>query len=94
MADVVIVGGGPAGSKTAAALAKDHEVIVLEEHGSIGEPVQCAGLITEKSIEMSGIRPESHEAYKERQYDKLAEGVRSVIDMDKVYEIIEKYNEE
>ncbi len=58
MADVVIVGGGPAGSKTAAALAKDHEVIVLEEHDRIGEPVQCAGLITENSIEMSGVRPD------------------------------------
>ncbi len=58
MADVVIIGGGPAGSKTAAALAKGHDVTVLEEHGVIGEPVQCAGLITEKSIELSGIRPD------------------------------------
>ena len=58
MADVVIIGGGPAGSKTAAALAKGHDVTVLEEHAVIGEPVQCAGLITEKSIELSGIRPD------------------------------------
>ncbi len=58
MYDVVVVGGGPAGSKTASMLAKDHDVLVLEEHTRVGEPVQCAGLITEKSIELAGVRPE------------------------------------
>ena len=58
MYGVVVVGGGPAGSKTAAMLAKDHDVLVLEEHSRVGEPVQCAGLITERSIELSGVKPE------------------------------------
>jgi len=58
MRDVIIVGGGPAGSKTAAMLAKDRDVLVIEEHPKVGEPVQCAGLVTERSIELSGVRPD------------------------------------
>lgn len=57
MRDVVVVGGGPAGSAAAAALAKDRDVLVIEEHGKVGSPVQCAGLVTEDSIALSGIDP-------------------------------------
>jgi digeranylgeranylglycerophospholipid reductase len=44
--DVVVVGGGPAGSETARRLSgKGLNVLMLEEHRVLGEPVQCAGLI-------------------------------------------------
>ena len=42
----------------AAALARTHDVVVLEEHPSSGQPVQCAGLITDDVISMSGVRPD------------------------------------
>jgi digeranylgeranylglycerophospholipid reductase len=56
MHDVVIVGGGPAGSKAAALLAGDRDVVVLEEHDESGDPVECTGLVTESVLSMSGIR--------------------------------------
>ena len=44
--EVLVVGGGPAGSLSAIALGKRGDVILAEEHQSAGFPVQCAGLIS------------------------------------------------
>ncbi|MDO5852910.1 MAG: NAD(P)/FAD-dependent oxidoreductase [Thermoplasmata archaeon] len=57
MIDVAVAGGGPAGSASAALLARDHDVAVFEEHSRIGEPVQCAGLLTGDAIKLSGVSP-------------------------------------
>ena len=51
-ADVLVVGGGPAGSTAARLLARDHDVIIAEEHRSPGEPLQCAGLVTQRGVPM------------------------------------------
>ncbi len=46
MRDVVVIGAGPAGLSSARALASlGHDVLVLEEHGTIGVPVHCTGLL-------------------------------------------------
>lgn len=50
--DVLVVGGGPVGCSAAASMAPDLDVKVLEEHPRIGEPVQCAGLVTPRVVEM------------------------------------------
>lgn len=47
--DVVIIGTGPAGCRTAEIVAKKgYNVLVLEEHPKIGKPVQCTGLVSKK----------------------------------------------
>jgi digeranylgeranylglycerophospholipid reductase len=45
--DVIVAGAGPAGSAAARECAQlGISVLCLEEHGTIGYPVQCAGLVS------------------------------------------------
>jgi digeranylgeranylglycerophospholipid reductase len=45
--DVIVVGAGPAGSAAAQACAvQGLKTLCIEEHGTIGYPVQCAGLLS------------------------------------------------
>lgn len=44
--DVAVIGAGPAGLMTARILAsRGHDVVVLEEHETIGVPAHCTGLL-------------------------------------------------
>ena len=46
MRDVAVIGAGPAGLVAARALAAGgHDVVVLEEHATVGVPVHCTGLL-------------------------------------------------
>ena len=49
--DVVVVGAGPAGCLAAKYAAKNGaKTLIIEEHASIGSPVQCAGLLSTSAI--------------------------------------------
>ena len=49
--DVVIVGAGPVGSAAALSCAEyGLSTLCIEEHGTIGHPVQCAGLLSENAF--------------------------------------------
>lgn len=53
--DVAVIGGGPAGCTAARDVAcAGYRVIILEEHLEIGEPLQCSGLVSPRSLELSG----------------------------------------
>lgn len=58
MHDIVVIGGGPAGSRAATLLSKTHDVTVLEDHAAPGLPIQCTGLVTKDVIRLSGVRPD------------------------------------
>jgi geranylgeranyl reductase family protein len=49
--DVVVVGGGPAGAIAARYAAKNGaSTLLIEEHASVGSPVQCTGLISTAAL--------------------------------------------
>jgi len=51
MRDVVVIGGGPGGLFAASRLAASgSDVLVLEEHDLIGEPVHCTGVLAEDAV--------------------------------------------
>lgn len=55
--DVVVVGAGPAGSRTAQLLASEGlRVTLLEEHAEVGRPVACAGLLSNRVADLLGER--------------------------------------
>ncbi|MCI4318164.1 MAG: NAD(P)/FAD-dependent oxidoreductase, partial [Thermoplasmata archaeon] len=56
-ADVLVVGAGPAGTTAAYGLARrGHDVLVVEEHARVGHPVQCAGLVSQRVLDLAGTR--------------------------------------
>ena len=48
-------------------------------------------LAQQKGIDPGEMEIIPHEAYVQQQYDILADGVRKVFDMDKIYEIMDRY---
>ncbi|MBU5689965.1 MAG: NAD(P)/FAD-dependent oxidoreductase [Candidatus Aenigmatarchaeota archaeon] len=54
--DVIVIGAGPAGCKTAELIAGNgYKVLVVEEHDEIGKPVQCTGIDSHRILELSGV---------------------------------------
>lgn len=55
-ADVVVIGGGPAGLHAATRLAATGIAVELfEEHSVVGEPVHCTGVLAREAFERFGV---------------------------------------
>jgi len=53
--EVVVVGAGPVGLRVAKNTARaGYETVVLEKDAVIGKPVQCAGLVSPRVVELTG----------------------------------------
>jgi len=64
MYDVIVIGAGPTGCYAARELARrSYEVLVLEEHAEIGEPVHCTGILGLEACARFDLDPASFETY-------------------------------
>jgi digeranylgeranylglycerophospholipid reductase len=54
--DALVVGAGPAGSRVARDLATAGlDVIVVEEHGGVGLPCHCSGLVSQRTLDIADV---------------------------------------
>lgn len=81
MRDVVVIGAGPAGLVSARVLASlGHDVLVLEEHETIGMPVHCTGLLGLEAFAELDLPPASILGVADRAQFVAADGSSVVVD--------------
>ncbi|MGP8336929.1 MAG: geranylgeranyl reductase family protein [Methanosarcinaceae archaeon] len=56
--DVIVVGAGPVGATAARyAALNGASVLLIEEHASVGSPVECTGLLSTRAISECDVKP-------------------------------------
>ena len=89
MRDVAIIGAGPAGLTAARELAsRGHDVVVLEEHPSIGVPVHCTGVLGADAFQEFDLPEHSILGTAEAATFISADGSRVSVDAEKARAVI------
>ncbi len=78
VADVLVIGGGPAGSTTAARLAERGHRVLLLESGTAGQPKACGELLTPRAVAAAAELGVSLDGFHRVDYVRLTEDDRSV----------------
>ena len=60
---------------------------------TVARRVAVAAMLKQKGYDPSEIQVTDWRTYKEEQYDKLADIIRESLDMERIYQIIEKGND-
>lgn len=56
--DAIVIGGGPSGAAVARGIARaGFRVAILERDRRVGHPVQCSGLVTDRTLAAAGLDP-------------------------------------
>jgi len=80
--DVLVVGGGPAGSNAARYAAKGADVLVIEKKKEIGGPVQCAEGVSQSLFEKLGMKQDSRYISTKIEFVKLIAPNGTVVRLD------------
>ena len=80
--DVLVVGGGPAGSNAARYAAKGADVILIEKKKEIGGPVQCAEGVSQGIFEKLEMKQNSRYISSNIEFVKLISPNGTVIRLD------------
>jgi digeranylgeranylglycerophospholipid reductase len=87
---IAVVGAGPAGSFYAS-LVRDREVHIFEEHGTVGNPVSCTGILTDSVRRVLGEIPEELVISRIHRFKLVAPNGKSLyVDLDKVNLILDR----
>lgn len=80
--DVLVVGGGPAGSNAARYAAKGADVLVIEKKKEIGSPVQCAEGVSQGLFEKLDMKQDSRYISTKIEFVKLIAPNGTVVRLD------------
>jgi digeranylgeranylglycerophospholipid reductase len=83
--DVIVIGAGPAGLAAAEALAaRGRDVVVLEEHETVGHPVHCTGVVGREAFDELDLPRDTILGFARSAVFRAPDGLSVVVESDRV----------